>query len=125
MIALPFADPEAYAARYAEPDKARTGLGAGPDAWPTPYWTIDASMAVMTLLHAAEAQGLGALFFAVFNGADAVRAELCVPDRLQLLGAIALGHPAAHGRETCRTQRLDVGAGRAEEIIHRGGWRGA
>lgn len=120
VIALPFADPAAYVERYAEPDKARTGLGAGTDAWPTPYWTIDAAMAVMTLLHAAEAQGLGALFFAVFNGAEAVRAELDAPERLQLLGAIALGYPAPGaqrvGRSAARPRRT------AAEIIHRGGW---
>jgi nitroreductase len=69
-------------------------LGTGVDAWPTPYWTVDASMAVMTLLHAADDAGLGALLFAVFNGADEVRAELAIPDHLQLLGAIALGWPA-------------------------------
>ena len=57
VIALPLADPAAYVARYAEPDKAATGWGAGQDAWPAPYWTIDASMAVMTLLLAAESEG--------------------------------------------------------------------
>ena len=36
-IALAFADPDAYVSRYAERDKAATGLGAGADAWPTPY----------------------------------------------------------------------------------------
>lgn len=120
VIALPFADPMAYAERYAQPDKAHTGLGAGPDAWPTPYWTIDASMAVMTLLLAAEDAGLGALLFAVFHGEAAVRAELGVPDHLQLLGAIALGHPAVtesrRGASAARARRTPG------EIIHRGGW---
>jgi nitroreductase len=120
VIALPFADADAYIARYAEPDKARTGLGAGPDAWPTPYWTIDASMAVMTMLLAAEDAGLGALFFAVFEGEDAVRTELGVPAGLQLLGAIALGWPADDdtraGTSASRPRRA------AQEIIHRGGW---
>jgi nitroreductase len=78
-------------------------------------------MAVMTLLHAAEDVGLGALLFAVFNGADEVRAELAIPDHLQLLGAIALGWPAddavgEHGRSATRRRRP------AEAIIHRGGW---
>jgi hypothetical protein len=39
----------------AEPDKAATGLGPDPSAWPVPYWTIDASMAVMT--HPARRRG--------------------------------------------------------------------
>ena len=38
----------------ASPTRSQTGLGAGPDAWPVPYWTIDTSMSVMTLLLAAE-----------------------------------------------------------------------
>ena len=67
VLMLPLADPSAYVERYAEPDKARTGLGDGVDAWPAPYWTIDTSMAVMTLLLAAEDRGLGALFFGVFH----------------------------------------------------------
>ena len=123
LILLPFADPDAYVARYAEPDKARTGLGTGPQAWPTPYWTVDASMAVMTLLLAAEDEGLGALFFAVFNGEAAVRSELAVPDRLQLLGAIALGRPAddadapvGRGASAGRARR------RPAEIVQRGRW---
>ena len=121
VIALPLADPSAYVERYGEPDKAATGLGTGVDAWPTPYWTVDASMAVMTLLHAAEDAGLGALLFAVFNGADEVRAELGIPGHLQLLGAIALGWPAddavtEQGRSATRRRRP------AEAIIHRGGW---
>ena len=94
VIVLPFADAEAYVERYGEADKAATGLGASAEAWPTPYWTVDASMAMMTLLLAAEDEGLGALLFAVFNGEAAVRAELGVPDGPQLLGAIALGWPA-------------------------------
>lgn len=119
VIALPFADPAAYVDRYAEPDKAATGLGTGADAWPTPYWTIDASMAVMTLLLAAEDRGLGALFFAVFNGADAVRTELGVPDGLQLLGAVAMGWPAdgePTGTSAGRPRRS------AAQIVHRNGW---
>lgn len=127
MIAL--ADPDAYVERYAEPDKARTGLGESADAWPTPYWTIDASMSVMTLLHAAEDEGLGALFFGVFQREAEVRAELAIPDRMQIIGAITLGHPLekrsgdaseqpgarapGDGRSAQRRRR------RADEIIHR------
>lgn len=120
VIALPFADADAYVARYSEADKAVTGLGHSSDAWPTPYWTVDASMAVMTLLLAAEDAGLGALFFAVFNGEAEVRAELGVPDGLQLLGAIALGWPADNddrsGISATRPRRP------AAQIIHRDGW---
>jgi nitroreductase len=127
VIALVFADPLAYVERYSEHDKAHTGLGASAEAWPTPYWTVDASFAAMTMLLAAEDAGLGALFFAVFSGEKELRARLCVPDTLQLIGAIALGWPlesdaeggiskAIKGASAIRTRRS------AEQIIHLNGW---
>jgi len=123
VIALPLADAGAYTDRYSEPDKARTGLGDGPDAWPVPYWTIDASMSVMTLLLGAEDVGLGALFFGVFHNEEALRAELGIPEELELLGAIALGHSLDAGAGSVDEGRS---AGRSRrspgEIIHRDGW---
>lgn len=125
VILLPLADAKAYTDRYSEPDKAATGLGTGPDAWPVPYWTIDASMSVMTILLAAEDAGLGALFFGVFKGERELRQALGVPPTLQLLGAIALGYPAdptdptgatTTGRSATRPRRSP------SEIIHRGCW---
>ncbi len=122
VILLPFADRQAYIDRYSEPDKQSTGLGTGPDAWPTPYWTVDASMSMMTLLLAAEDAGLGALLFAVFNGEDDLRSTLRIPDRLDMLGAIALGYPDTssdddgHGRSAGRPRRT------VDEIMHRGRW---
>jgi nitroreductase len=118
VIALPLADAEAYTDRYSESDKASTGLGAGADVWPVPYWTIDTAMSVMTLLLGAEDAGLGALFFGVFHNEDALRRELGIPDALQLLGAIAIGHPVAEstGRSAARRRRPP------SEIIHRNGW---
>ncbi len=124
VIALPLADSKAYVERYGEPDKAQTGLGAGASAWPVPYWTIDTSMAVMSLLLAAEDAGLGALFFGVFRNERELRDQLGIPGGLELLGAIALGYPAADtdesgsgpGRSAARRRRP------AGQIIHRGGW---
>jgi nitroreductase len=141
VIALPLADPQAYIERYAEPDKAATRLGTGRDQWPVPYWTIDASMSVMTMLLAAEDVGLGALFFGVFRGERELRQALRIPPGMELLGAIALGWPAgpddtpgamaktagttgevrrafAPGHSSSRPRR------RPDEIIHRRVWRG-
>jgi nitroreductase len=92
VIALSFADPQAYLDRYSESDKSRSNLGESLDAWPTPYWTVDASFATMTLLLAAHDAGLGALFFGVFRGEAELRAALGVPSRLQLIGALAMGY---------------------------------
>jgi nitroreductase len=120
VLALPLADSQAYLDRYSEPDKARSGLGAGIESWPAPYWTIDTAMAVMTMLLAAEDAGLGALFFGVFSGEAELRRALGIPDHLELLGAIALGYPAGSrsntGTSAHRSRRPP------SEIIHRGGW---
>lgn len=121
VIALPLADAAAYVERYAEPDKAMTGLGDGADAWPAAYWTIDTAMAVMTLLLAAEDRGLGALFFGVFREEAALRDALGIPAELELLGAIALGRrrddtSTDPGRSASRRRRTSA------EIIHRGRW---
>jgi nitroreductase len=124
VIALPLADSKAYVDRYAEPDKARTGLGAGAAAWPVPYWTIDTSMAVMTLLLAAEDAGLGALFFGVFRGERELRLRLGIPAGLDLLGAIALGHRADASEDPASGPGRSAGRSRrqARQIIHRGRW---
>lgn len=122
VILLPFADARAYVDRYAEPDKSATGLGAGTEAWPAPYWTIDTAMAVMTLLLAAEDEGLGALFFGVFKGERELRHALRAPQGLELLGAIALGYPSAEPREASGGASADRPGRSADQIIHRGRW---
>lgn len=120
LITLWFVDPQAYVERYAEPDKAHTGLGAGVDAWPTPYWTIDGSMALGTFLLAIENSGLGALLFAVFNNREVLVTELDVPSHLELLGAVAVGYPAQGlvqpGISASRKRRSPA------QIIHRNRW---
>jgi nitroreductase len=95
VIVLPLADKGAYLARYAEPDKAHTGL-SDEDRWPVPYWQIDTAFAAMLLLLAAEDEGL------------------------ELIGAIALGHRADEdevaGRSADRERRP------LDEVVHRGTW---
>jgi nitroreductase len=119
VIALPLADAGAYVSRYREVDKAATGLGVSADVWPAPYWTIDTSMAVMTLLLGAHAAGLGALFFGVFGAEAELRTALGIPSDLEMLGAVALGWPARAGRagrSAARRRRTTA------EIVHRGRW---
>jgi nitroreductase len=132
VIAIPLADPRAYIERYSEADKRASGLGAGPDAWPVPYWTVDTAMSAMTMLLAAEDAGLGALFFGIFRGERQLRRALGIPGFMQILGAIAIGYAAppdetppsgddtgafGSGRSAPRKRRTP------DEIIHRGGWR--
>jgi nitroreductase len=121
VIALPFADPGAYLERYSRADKADAGLGASTAAWPAPYWTIDTSFALMTLLLAAQDAGLGSLFFGVFSGEADLCADLGVPEHLQLLGAIALGYPDVDRERPVNLANRPRRRGPAE-IIHRGHW---
>lgn len=121
IIGLVFADSAAYVARYSESDKSSTGLGNSESSWPTPYWTVDASFATMTLLLAAHDVGLGALFFAVFSGEVELRELLNVPTDLQLIGAVAMGWPRTQeknisGLSGSRTRRTPA------QITHFGKW---
>ena len=121
VIALAFADPNAYLERYSEPDKASTKLGSSTESWPTPYWTVDASFATMQLLLAAHDVGLGALFFGVFSGEQKLRSDFSVPEQMQLIGAVALGWPIPEkatekGASARRPRR------KPSEIIHEGGF---
>jgi nitroreductase len=118
VIALPYANRNAYLARYGEPDKAATGLSDA-DRWPVPYWQIDTAFFTQTFLLAAEAAGLGALFFGVFKESAALGTSLGVPDGHDLIGAIALGHraPDTPGRSVTRPKRT------VDDIVHRGRWQ--
>jgi len=121
VIALAFADPNAYLERYSEPDKASTKLGSSIENWPAPYWTVDASFATMQLLLAAHDVGLGALFFGVFSGEQKLRSDFNVPEQMQLIGAVALGWPmpekaSEKGASARRSRR------KPSEIIHEGGF---
>lgn len=91
-------DPAAYPARYSEPDKAPTGLGQGAEAWPVPYWWVDAGAALQTLLLGAVDVGLGACLFGLFAAEEAVLAAHGVPDGWRAAGTVALGHPAPEDR---------------------------
>jgi nitroreductase len=124
VIVTVWADPAAYVARYDEPDKTRTGLGVGTDAWATPYWTVDASFAALGVQLAAQNEGLGVLFFGMFEHAEAVAHELGVPADREPIGTIALGWPLSD-------EILVDGAGRSarrprrplNDVVHKGQWR--
>ena len=119
VLVVPYVRPAAYVERYAEGDKAATGLGRGADAWPVPYWWVDGGAAVENLLLAATAAGLGACFFGQFDHEADVRTAFGVPEDRRALGTVALGHPAPDepGRSATRPRpALDT-------IVHRGRWR--
>ena len=103
VLVVPYVEPGRYVERYAEPDKVRSGLGEGESAWSVPYWWVDGGAAVMALLLAAEAAGLGALLFGQFEHEPAVRREFGVPESQRALGTVALGHPTLGGSRPSRS----------------------
>jgi nitroreductase len=118
LLILPLADADAYVRRYAEADKAASGLGTGTEAWKVPYWHVDASFAAMLMLLAVVDEGLGALFFGLFDHEPEVLAEFGVPDHLRAIGTIAVGHPAPDRPSAS----LERGRRPFDEVVHRGGW---
>ena len=120
VLICPVAHPGAYVARYAESDKASTGLGVDAGAWSFPYWLTDTAFATMQLLLAATDAGLGSCFFGLFERSAAVAAALGIPGDRIPIGMVAVGHPAPgphrRGRSASRPRR-SVG-----EVVHRGGW---
>lgn len=119
LIMLSLTDRNAYLERYAEPDKSHTALGQSENAWPAPYWTIDASFATMTFLLACENRGIGTLFFAHAHE-EKLREKFSIPHSVDILGVIAAGYVDTEhvrsGRSASRVRRD------ATQIIHRSRW---
>lgn len=122
VVVVPHADPAAYRERYAQPDKSRPGTaGSEGSPWAVPYWYVDAGMACLLVLQTAVDEGLGACFFGIpAERTAAYRAAFGVPEHLEPVGAITVGHPAA-------VETLPGSAARrprrgAEEVVHRGRW---
>jgi nitroreductase len=116
VIILPCASKAAYLDRYAEADKGWADRDEG--RWPVPYWDIDCGFATMAMLLTAVDEGLGALFFGVFEGLPALRAEFGIPEEFHPIGAVALGWPAPDEP----SPSLRRGRRAEDEIIRRGHW---
>jgi nitroreductase len=118
VLVLVAVTPHRYLERYGEPDKAGTGRGVGAEAWPVPYWWVDAGAALEHLLLAATDAGLGACLFGAFDHEAAVADALGVPAEVRLVATVAVGWPAPDrpGRSAGRPRRP------LDQVIHRGGW---
>jgi nitroreductase len=117
VVVLPLAHRQDYLDRYAEPDKAGSGLDRA-EAWPVPYWLIDTAFATMLMLLSAGDAGLGAAFVGIFRGEAHLLASLGVPEGYRPIGAVALGYPAPDFPSP------SVARGRRplSEVVHRGRW---
>ncbi len=119
VVIVLFTHPSAYAARYAEGDKATSGLGDSVGAWPVPYWFVDAGIATMLLLLGAVDVGLGACFLGNFRGEEALRTALGVPDDRRYAGAVVLGRP---GGDDPPSTSLSRRRRSVDDLVHRGHW---
>ena len=118
-LILIWVNPERYLERYSEDDKNKSGLGKDVTAWQTPYWWVDGGMAAMTILMGAEAKGLGALFFGLFDHEENIKVKFGIPEEFKSIGAIALGYASTEQR---RSKSLDRPKREFHEVLHRGRW---
>jgi len=124
VVIVPCSSRTAYLERYSAPDKAgtrrRNGAPAG-DPWNVPYWHMDAAMASLLILQTAVDEGLSACFFGLPPHRELdLREELWLPDDVDPVGAITVGHRAEDTgtRGSARTRRRRP----TEEVVHRGRW---
>jgi nitroreductase len=103
----------AYVERYAEPDKAAS---TKPDEWEVPFWWVDGGAALMLLLLGAVDEGLAAGFLAIES--QPIRDILGIPEDVDPLGLVPIGHPAADRR----SGSLARGRRPAREVVHRERW---
>jgi nitroreductase len=73
----------------------------------------------MLILLTAVDLGLGALFFGIFQGENALMDALGVPSGFRPIGAIAVGYPTAGERSK---PELPAGRRRLDEVVRWDGW---
>ena len=93
-VVLVTSRPQDYVARYAEPDKAASGLD-DLSAWPIPFWHTDAAMATMALLLLIEESGWQATLWGGFRHAATVLDWAGVEDEI-LFGSLLVGRGDGH-----------------------------
>lgn len=96
VLVMVVTEPAAYPNRYAEPDKARTGLGRSVEEWPVPYWWVDAGAVIQNLLLLVVDRGLGACLFGPFDHEPGLREAFGLGAGTRIAGTIAIGHPLPH-----------------------------
>jgi nitroreductase len=111
---IPCVRPDDYRDRYAEPDKA-----SAPDAdeWRVPFWWVDAGASLMAMLLAAVDEGLAAGFLGVQDDGPA-RALLALPDDIEMVGLVTIGHPAPDRR----SGSLRRGRRPQDDVVRWGRW---
>jgi FMN reductase [NAD(P)H] len=110
-----------YHDRYQEPDKLDE---AGEEVeWRVPWWWVDAGKALMLILLAAVDEGLGAgLFGLVGDRNDRLRELLGMPEGLEIVGVVAIGHAAPEPTEKRRKEALRRRRRPLEEVVRWERW---
>jgi nitroreductase len=116
LVIVPMSAKQVYLDRYAQPDKGWTDRDE--KRWPVPFWHIDTGMAALLILLTVVDEGLGALYFGIVPEAvGPFREAFGVPEDLEPIGAIAIGHNAEPAPRDLRARRR-----RAQDVIHYGRW---
>jgi nitroreductase len=105
-------EPDRYRSRYDESDKDPTALDI-------PWWWVDGGAAMMLGLLAAVDEGLGAGFIGA-HAVPGLPGILDLPEEVEPLGIVTVGHPAAHPA----SRSLRRGRRPSREVIHRETWGG-
>src|SRR3954447_3632256 len=120
LIVVPMADKRVYLERYAQPDKGWEDRAE--EHWPVPYWHIDTGMAALLLMLSAIDAGLGCCLIGILpEHLPAFEQEFGIPDALEPIGAVTVGHRSA-GEPPPNRARFAARRRPAVEIIHRGQW---
>jgi nitroreductase len=104
-----------YHRRYREPDKVDED--GNEIAWPVPYWWVDAGASLMLVLLAAVDEGLSAGFLGV-HSIPGLRELLQIPEHVNPIGIVTVGHPAPDRRSSSLSRRWRS----SFEIVHFEQW---
>jgi FMN reductase [NAD(P)H] len=111
-----------YHDRYTQPDKLEA-TGGEEIEWRVPWWWVDAGKAIMLLLLAAIDEGLGAgLFGLVGDENDRLRELLGMPDDIEIVGVVTLGHAAPEANEERRKEGLRKARRPLDEVVRWERW---
>ena len=110
-----------YHDRYREPDKLEDGEEI---EWRVPWWWVDAGKAMMLLLLAAVDEGLGAGLFGLYppENNDRLRKLLGMPEDMEIVGVVTVGHPAPEPMEERRRETLRRRRRPLEEVVRWEHW---
>ena len=111
-----------YHDRYRQPDKLALTGGVEIE-WPIPFWYFDAGAAAMLILLAAIDEGYAAGLFGVpVEMLPAFRAELALPDDVEITCCITIGRAADDAEASALSSRLTRSRRAQDEIVRWERW---